>query len=84
MNEGLIRNFRVDYDHPKYEIWSKRVNVIVHEKVLSLQQDLPSCMVLVCTTDMGLQLTFYPPAVPPPILRTHENDTLSFVTYEPL
>jgi hypothetical protein len=39
-------------------------------------------MVLVCTTDMGLQLTFYPPTVPQPILRTHEYDTRSFVTYE--
>jgi hypothetical protein len=82
INEGLIRIFRVDYDHPKYKIWSKQVNVIIHAKILSLQQDLPSCMVLVCTTDMGLQLTFYPPTVPQPILRTHENVTRSFVTFE--
>jgi hypothetical protein len=69
--------------HPKYLIWKKQVNVIVHAKILSLKQDLPHCIVLVCTTDMGPQLTFYPSMVPQPIFQTHENDDRSFVTYEP-
>jgi hypothetical protein len=82
IKEGLLKAFGIQEHHLRFSSWMQGILDTIETKLQSLKSDEEYCRLIISTTDAGIQLTFYPPWAPNPILNLRESDQRDFISHE--